>query len=173
MEMPIIGEKIVLDSIKHDQSLHRRWLENIVLYKDEHIVVGFNHHTIVHEPNKLEWRTEYPAIFYFDRRYWFNIVLILSNQPFYYCNLSSPFYFEEGILQYIDYDLDVIVQLDGNYKIVDEKEYKENCHYYHYPQEVQYHIETHLEVLLKWIEQGNNFFRKEVRDFYYHLYEQY
>jgi len=173
MKMPSIGEKIVLNSRKHDHSLHRRWLDNIVIYKDEDIVVGFNHHTIVHEPNKSEWITEHPAIFYFDRRYWFNIILIIADQPFYYCNLSSPFYFNEGMLQYIDYDVDVIVQLDGSYKIVDQEEYTKNCRFYHYPQEVQYQIKTHLEVLLKWIEQGDGFFKKEVRNFYYKLYDQY
>lgn len=173
MEMPRQEENIVLESKKHDQSLHRRWQENIIIYKDEHIVVGFNNRTVVDEINKPQWVTENPAIFYFDQRYWFNIVLILTDQPFYYCNLSSPFYYNKGVLQYIDYDLDVIVQLDGSYKIVDQEEYHENCRYYHYPQEVQYHIATHLDLLLKWIDQENGFFKKEVREFYYKLYEQY
>lgn len=173
MIKPGIGTKIVLESRKHDHSLHRRWQENVILDQDEHTVVGFNDSTIVQEHNKPLWLTKYPAIFYFDKRYWFNIVLILTNQPFYYCNLSSPFYYNRGMIQYIDYDLDVIVQLNGDYKIVDEEEYKENCLFYGYPKQVQDKISVHLNILIDWIQNNKKFFKQEKREIYYELYEQY
>lgn len=173
MRKPSVGTEIVLESRKHDQSLHRRWQENIIIYQDQHTIVGFNDQTTVHEDNKPDWTTTYPAIFYLDERYWFNIVLILTHQPFYYCNLSSPFDYRHGVIQYIDYDLDVIVGLDGEYRIVDEQEYEKNCIYYGYTEKIQDNISAHLDILVDWIQTEQYFFHEEERKFYYELYEQY
>ncbi len=171
MEVPIVGTCIMIESIKHDGALHRRWMENVVLYQDDDVVVGYNNRTIVKEPNQSIWQTNEPAIFYFDRRYWFNIVLILTDQPFFYCNLSTPFTFEAGVLQYIDYDLDVIVQTDGSYQVVDEDEYKKNGDLYQYPPSVRQSISEHLDVLIKWITANKGPFDPENMQYFYTLYK--
>lgn len=170
MTLPSIHDVIVLESLKHDGSLHRRWETNTILYQDTNIIVGYNDQTSVTEPKKGVWHTDVPAIFYFDQRYWFNVVFILDEQPFYYCNLSSPFTFKNGVLQYIDYDLDVVVQLDGSCKIVDEMEYEVNKRYYHYPINVQQHIPQQLAILLEWIYMEKGPFNKAQRHHFYELY---
>src|SRR5690625_6334691 len=88
--MSYVDTVFAIESRKYDQSLHRRWEENTVLYQNEFFIVGFNDRTNVTEQNKPIWQTTEPAIFYFDRRYWFNIIFILTEAAFYYCNLSSP-----------------------------------------------------------------------------------
>jgi len=159
-----------IESRKYDQSLHRRWDENTVLYQNEFFIVGFNDRTNVTEQNKPIWQTTEPAIFYFDRRYWFNIIFILTEEPFYYCNLSSPFLYLQGVLQYIDYDLDVLVYPDGTYQLLDQDEYKENCRLYDYPLDVQNNISKHLNLLLQWIEAEAGPFNKEGMNTYLSLY---
>lgn len=170
MKMPNVDTEITIESIKHDQSLHRRWQVNTVLYRGDHFIVGYNDGTLVQEKDKPLWRTNQPAIFYFDYRYWFNIVYLLTKQPFYYCNLSSPFTYDKGVLQYIDYDLDVIVQTNGSYKIVDKGEYTYNSRHYQYPQSVKENISTHLDILLDWVKKHQGPFHSERRSFYYKLY---
>lgn|SRR5690625_1306720 len=172
MKIPSVDTIIAIQSVKHDGDLHRRWEENIILYQDDNLVVGFNDRTNVKERMKPTWRTNEPAIFYFDRRYWFNIIYLLTDQPFYYCNLSSPFTYDQGILQYIDYDLDVIVGTDGSYEIVDQKEYAENGQFYQYPPSVRQAISTHLGILIEWITTNKGPFNQENMNCFYTLYKE-
>ncbi len=152
MELSQIGTKIEIVSLKHDEQLHRSWKENIILYRDDTVLIGANNKTIVEESNGKMWNTTEPAIFYFDKRSWFNIITIFQdNNYYYYCNLSSPFTYKNKSLQYIDYDIDVIVQSDLNYEIVDQAEYKVNKEKYCYPSAVDQSIEEGLHSLIEWI----------------------
>ena len=63
---------------------------------------------------------------FFYKKRWFNIIAQLKpNGIFYYCNIASPYVIDEGILKYIDYDLDLRVFNDGAFKILDRNEYKD------------------------------------------------
>ncbi len=66
------------------------------------------------ESDGRRWVTREPAIVYFHRKYWFNIlrndsrkwhILLLQS--------SQPYYLDIEALKYIDYDLDVKVFADG------------------------------------------------------------
>lgn len=171
MTTPKIGSTIEILSLKHNHKMHRRWLKNFVMYSDDHLVIGGNDRTVVEESNKTTWRTTEPAIFYFDKRYWFNIVIVIKETDYYYyCNLSTPFTYKKAILQYIDYDIDVIVQSDLTYTIVDQKEFKENKNRYDYPLSIQYTIQHHLFILQEWINHQKDPFNKEFFDRWYHTF---
>lgn len=140
-------------SKKHDNSLHRSWEENIILFNDHNILVGGNDRTIVLENDGKKWRTKEPALFYFSKIHWFNIILLFQeNTYFYYCNLSSPFEWHNNELHYIDYDIDVIVQADYSFEVKDEMEYEENCLKYHYPESIQKQIMNGKNELITMIE---------------------
>lgn len=125
-------------SKKHDGSLHRAWHENILLHDDGEVLIGGNSNTVVTEHDGKEWETKRPAIFYFDKNKWFNVVVLFSeNDHFYYCNVSSPFTWENGELHYIDYDLDLIVSQDFSYVVKDEDEFEQNRKKYDYSNELQ------------------------------------
>src|SRR5690625_5899004 len=72
--IPEVNTSIKLESMKHDQSLHRRWEDNTILFANKHIIIGANNQTRVDEGKGDVWRTKNPAIFYFDNRQWFNII---------------------------------------------------------------------------------------------------
>ena len=42
----------------------------------------------------------------------------------YYCNISSPYVYDDEAIKYIDYDLDLRVDSKFNYRILDKDEYK-------------------------------------------------
>src|SRR5690625_3059610 len=110
MNYPQINTVVKIESLKHDGSFHRSWKENIILHADKDVIIGANHKTIVNEPNKKQWRTDDLAIVYFSKYHWFNIVILFKSESDYsfYCNMISPFTYDQGVIQYIDYDIDVI-----------------------------------------------------------------
>ncbi len=55
-------------------------------------------------------------------------------------------------MTYIDYDLDVILTLDGRCIIVDQDEYELHKQLYHYSQEVEHKVQSGLKDLLDSIE---------------------
>ena len=84
----------------------------------ENAVIGVNDHTLVTEADGRRWVTREPAIVYFHKKYWFNIIaMIRDNGISYYCNLASPYILDQEALKYIDYDLDVKVFADGEKKL--------------------------------------------------------
>ena len=139
-------------SYKHDRILHRVWTENIVLAQTEHELIGMNQATPVIEADGRSWVTEEPSVFYFHKQYWFNIIYIFNSEKrYYYCNISSPFICNDGVLSYVDYDLDVIVYDDLSYKILDEDEYQVNKELMSYDALTQAKIRQSVSLLKKWI----------------------
>lgn len=114
MKLPKEGDFITIQSYKHDKSLHRTWRDTMVLKTTDTALIGVNDHTLVTESDGRRWVTREPAIVYFHKKYWFNIIaMIRDNGVSYYCNLASPYVLDEEALKYIDYDLDVKIFADG------------------------------------------------------------
>ncbi len=154
MLKPSVQSTIQIESIKHDGALHRRWEENTVLEATSERVIGFNHRTIVTEASRASYQTTIPALFYFEPCCWFNIVYLMDTRtPYYYCNIASPPVIDRQKLQYIDYDIDLIVYPDFSYKIVDEAEYKANKKVYDYPKYVDANVNVAVHQLERKIRQ--------------------
>ena len=65
-----------------------------------------------------------PGVAFFIPETWYNIVALIDPDGIrYYCNIASPPYDGQGVITYIDYDLDVIVHSGGDVRIVDRDEY--------------------------------------------------
>ena len=131
MKIPKEGDFITIQSYKHDGSLHRTWRDTMVLKTNENSIIGVNDHTLVTESDGRRWVTREPAIVYFHKKFWFNIIgMIRENGVSYYCNLASPYTLDNEALKYIDYDLDVKVFADGEKigKITDVLTSIEACH---------------------------------------------
>ena len=120
-----IGDVYQIQCYKHDGKIHRAWDEAVVLdVKKEYIVFG-NNKTKVTESQGTWWHTKEPAVMYYFKNKWYNIIAQLKKDGiYYYCNIASPFIIEEGTIKYIDYDLDLRVFPTGQYKILDKLEYE-------------------------------------------------
>ena len=74
MEELEIGKKYIIHSYKHNGNIHRAWDEAILLdIRDDHYVFG-NDRTKVTESDGRMWKTKEPAILYFFKNRWFNII---------------------------------------------------------------------------------------------------
>jgi len=72
---------------------------------------------------------------------------------YYYCNISSPFVFDNNCLKYIDYDLDVKVFPDMTHALLDEDEYEQHRLEMNYPEVIDKILQRNVKTLVSWIEQ--------------------
>lgn len=148
-----VGTKIVLQSYKHDHSLHRIWEQATVLEDTEEYIIVANKRTKVIESNGRFWYTKEPSVSFFFKNHWYNVIgIIKPSGVSYYCNMSSPTLVDEEAIKYIDYDLDVKVVVDGTISILDRNEYKKHQRIMNYPESICNILENEIEDLQKRIE---------------------
>ena len=171
MKLPKEGDFITIQSYKHDGSLHRTWRDTMVLKTTENAIIGVNDHTLVTESDGRRWVTREPAIVYFHKKYWFNIIaMIRDNGISYYCNMASPYYLDEEALKYIDYDLDVKVFTDGEKRLLDVEEYERHKRKMKYSDDLDYILKEHVKILVDWINNGRGPFSEAYVNIWYKRY---
>ena len=168
---PREGDFITIKSYKHDGSLHRTWRDTMVLKTSENALIGCNDHTLVTESDGRRWITREPALVYFHKHYWFNIVtMIRENGVSYYCNLASPAVLDKEALKYIDYDLDVKVFPNGEKRLLDVDEYEDHGNKWHNSADIDKILKHNVRVLDDWINNGKGPFSKEYVEIWYNRY---
>lgn len=166
-----MNNKIEIISYKHNGDLHRVWHNaNVVRHNEKEFVV-VNDHANVIDGDGRRWKTKEPAVCYFYKDYWFNVICMLRNGSiYYYCNLSSPYVVDSEGIKYIDYELDVKVFPSGDRLILDRDEFEFNQIHYNYSQELIDIIEKQLKVLLDMIDNKEGPFSSELVFSDYDLY---
>lgn len=160
MEKIYIGDKLQIQCYKHDGKIHRAWDEAVVLDIHKDYMVFGNNRTTVTEALGNTWKTKEPAIMYFFKDEWFNIIVQFKKDGiYYYCNIATPFILEEKTIKYIDYDLDLRVFPNGSYKVLDRMEYKYHKKIMNYSDELDQVINYALDDLIK--KYRNHFFAFE------------
>lgn len=171
MRLPKEGDFITIQSYKHDGSLHRTWRDTMVLKTTENALIGVNDHTLVTENDGRRWVTREPAIVYFHKKYWFNIIaMIRETGVSYYCNLASPYILDPEALKYIDYDLDVKVFADGEKRLLDVDEYEQHKAQMNYPTDIDYILKENVKILVEWINENKGPFSSSYINIWYKLY---
>ena len=149
MGVPKEGEFVTIQSYKHDGKLHRTWRDTMVLKTSEHSMIGVNDHTLVTESDGRRWVTREPAIVYFHKKYWFNVIAMIREKGVsYYCNLASPFLLDDEALKYIDYDLDIKVFPDGEKRLLDVDEYEMHSKMMNYPNDIDFILKENVKILV-------------------------
>lgn len=120
-----LGDKLEIHSYKHNGKIHRAWDEAVLIEETDDYIVFGNERTLVTESSGTRWRTKEPAIMYFFKDCWYNVIAqIKKDGVHYYCNIATPYIIEENTIKYIDYDLDLKIFSNGRFKILDEREYE-------------------------------------------------
>ena len=166
-----IGKKYEIHAYKHDGSIHRAWDEAVLLeIHDDYLIFG-NEKTKVTESDGRTWRTKEPAVLFFFKNDWFNIIgQYKKNGIYYYCNMASPFIIEEDTIKYIDYDLDLRVFPDGSFKVLDRGEYRYHKSLMHYDKKIDYILKTELTKLINKVREKSGAFDHEIITKYCNLY---
>lgn len=120
-----VGDNIIMHSYKHDKTLHRIWKNETIIENNDKYIVVANKRTRVVEANGRYWHTREPSVSFFFKDHWYNIIAILKRKKItFYCNLASPVLIDDEAIKYIDYDLDLRVDGDFSYRVVDIYEFK-------------------------------------------------
>ena len=167
------GDHLKIHKYKHDGQLHRCWSEATFLDENENYMIFANYKTLVIESDGRTWHTKEPAIMYFAKDNWFNIIGQLKPSGiYYYCNIASPFVIEEDTIKYIDYDLDLRVFPDGSFKVLDRGEYQYHKKKMHYSEKLDTILKQELTTLIEKVRQKEYPFQTECIKHYYQEYKQ-
>ncbi len=166
-----VGDRLEIHCYKHNGKLHRQWDEAIVLdIKDDYIVFGNNKTTVVDSDGRV-WKTKEPAIMFFFKKRWFHITAQFKTNGLYYkADMASPFLIDDNIIKYIDYDLDLKVFPDGEYRVLDCNEYKYHKKIMRYSENLDLILQSELEDLIEMKKAEEGPFNKDLVLKYYNQY---
>ena len=127
--------------------------------------------TIVIESSGNTWKTKEPAIMYFFKDKWFNVIAQLKKDGIYfYCNIATPYIIEDQMIKYIDYDLDLRIFPSGDFKILDCLEYNYHKRVMYYSEDLDKVIRLSLDELISLYKNKSQIFEKENILKYYEQY---
>ncbi|MDF9824480.1 protein associated with RNAse G/E [Breznakia sp. PF5-3] len=166
--LPKENEYIYIQSYKHDKSLHRTWSKGFVIESNEDRIVAITDRSYVIEADGRKWLTREPAICFFYPDKWYNVICMIRKKGiFYYCNLASPSIYDGESLKNIDYDLDIKVNNEFEYIILDEDEYEEHSKEMKYSDDLDKVIHKQMDDLISHIKMRvSPFDHDEIRKLY-------
>lgn len=124
-----VGADVRLCSTKLDGTPHLEWTCRVMEASPDRLML----YQAVGTPIgtwKEVWIPGYDARVHFWRDKWFNVIQALNANSAprgYYCNIITPAQTVGDELRWNDLDLDVRVQADGTYRILDEDEWARNA----------------------------------------------
>lgn len=167
-----VGDTLVIHCYKHNGIIHKSWSSAVVLEVNEDFIVLGNENVLVTKQDGRTWHTKEPAIMFFYKKRWFNIIAQLkTNGIFYYCNIASPYVIDGNVIKYIDYDLDLRVFNDGAFKVLDRNEYNYHKRLMRYSREINYIIKVELSSLIEMKKTGEFPFDTQVIEYYYNIFK--
>jgi protein associated with RNAse G/E len=133
-----------IKSFKHDGSSHRMWMYLTFLKEDEDFYYLAAQRAKVIEDDGREWRAPEGALYLLSKHRFYNVIVMFcyDRKMEYYVNIASPTIAQNGVYEFIDYDLDLKKDGSGHVKEIDWGEYSVNLKTYGYSPELQ-------EVLVK------------------------
>jgi len=141
--------------LKYDGREHRRWPARIAKTEGSLLVLdAVFDEEIEHELlGTIALGTISTEYYWLDR--WYNVFRFhepegdLRN---YYCNVNMPPVFENGVLDYVDLDLDVLIWPDFSYQILDREDYSENATRFGYSDEIRMNVNAAMSDVIRLIE---------------------
>jgi protein associated with RNAse G/E len=146
---------IQVRAYKYDGSAHRSWPAQVLRQEGSLIVLDAKFpEEVVHDLlGTIASGTHSLEYYWLDR--WYNVFRFaqpngeLRN---YYCNVNVPPTFDGETLSYVDLDLDILVEPDLSYQILDVEDFDRNAKLYGYSDEVQSKARQAVDELVTLIE---------------------
>ena len=165
------GDILKIQCYKHNGQVYRNWDETLVLDVNDDYIVCANNKAKVTEIDGRHWMTKEPAILFYYKEKWFNIIAqFKKNGIYYYCNIASPFLIDDNTIKYIDYDLDLRVFPDGSFRVLDRGEYDYHKIKMKYGKKIDKIVNEELNDLISKYLQKWEPFNEEYLKVYYNAY---
>lgn len=146
---------ITINARKYNNLIHRSWNCKLLEESPAHWLFVGEFDSEIRHPKLGIIRRGTISYEYYWKNKWFNVFRFHEPEgelKFYYCNINMPPKFENNVLDYVDLDIDVLVQRDFTFEILDEDEFNENTVLFNYPKKLKMQVQKSLEELLKIIE---------------------
>ena len=147
--------EVVVRSCKHDGRVTRSWPARVARTDGTLIVLdAFFAEEIKHTLlGTIEAGTVSTEFFWTDR--WYSVFRFQTPEGRllkFYCNINTPPTFEAGALTFVDLDVDVLVQPDYSFEVLDEDEFERHAELYQYPAAYRLNVKEALVELRHLIE---------------------
>jgi protein associated with RNAse G/E len=148
-------QTITIQTFKYDGSRHRRWSASLLSQENDLLVLDacFNEEIRHDLLGTIEAGTISLEYYWFDR--WYNVFRFsdpLGTLRNFYCNINVPPAFDGKTLSYVDLDIDVLVEADFSYRVLDLDEFEQNSARYKYPDDIKQNAKRGLADLVNLIE---------------------
>ena len=155
MSEAILLKSILVQVYKYDGVLHRSWPARLLRRDGSLIVLDAKFpDEVVHDLlGTIAGGTHSLEYYWLDR--WYNVfrfALPDGNLRNYYCNVNLPPKFDGKTLSYVDLDLDILVDPDFSYRVLDVEDFERNARQYGYPAQVEANARRAVDELVGMIE---------------------
>ena len=146
---------ITINSRKFDGSVQRSWECEFVERSGDLLTFYGEFQLDVEHPDLGFIRRGTGSYEYYWLHRWYNIFRFhepdnrLRN---FYCNINIPPTFGHGILDYVDLDIDVLVNADLSYKVLDVDDFERNSLLFGYTKEIEKQVDKSLHEVIGLIE---------------------
>ena len=123
---------------KHKNIPHYEFETELIESSDNYVLVyGKPNRKFTHHTKNFTINVKEPDVEYFALNDWYTVGIEKNETGGYkyYCNINEPPRFENNVISFIDYDIDV-VNNGSEWQTVDEDEFQINSKKYNYPQEI-------------------------------------
>ncbi len=146
---------ITVRACKYDGSEHRTWQAEVLRHEGPLLVLDATFdREIKHDLlGTIPFGTHSVEYYWLDR--WYNIFRFArpsGELRSYYCNINLPPKFDGDLLNYVDLDIDMLVEPDFSYRVVDLEDFEKNAARFGYSAQVQASARRGLEDLTKLVE---------------------
>jgi uncharacterized protein len=150
-----ITNEIIVQTYKYDGSKHRCWSASIQRQEGALLVLDARFDKeIVHDLiGTIASGTVSTEYYWLDR--WFNVFRFATADgrlQSYYCNINVPPVFDGEILSYVDLDIDLLVQPDLSFRVLDLEDFESNAALLSYSNEVRQSVARALREVIVLIE---------------------
>ena len=148
-------EQISVHSCKHDGRVNRRWPARVSRREGSLVVLDAVFEDEVRHPliGTIEAGTHSTEFFWTDR--WYSVFRFQTPDGRllrFYCNINTPARLDGGILSFVDLDVDVLVNPDYSFTVLDEDEFDLHAELYAYPPAYRDNVRQALDELLHLID---------------------
>ncbi len=148
-------DQLTVRVLKYDGTEYRRWNARLSQHNGSLLVLDAEFESDVQHDllGAIQGGTRTIEFYWLDR--WYNIFRFMNDDNrtrLYYCNINMPPSLEDKVLTYIDLDIDILVQPDFSYQVLDLDEFEENARRYGYSEEVKTQARAAIDELVSMIE---------------------
>ncbi len=153
--MAEVNATVTVRACKYDGREHRRWSAELLRQNGPLVVLDayFSEEVVHSHLGTIARGTHSLEYYWLDR--WYNVFRFAQPDGSlrnYYCNVNLPPTLEAGVLNYVDLDLDIVVNPDLSYHVLDYDDFETNSRLYGYSDEVRTNASSAIKDLIHLIE---------------------